>query len=130
PFCCFGGQAVFRRRPCPPHTALLLALVTALAGLAATLPAPSVAAAGDRDPLSAGAMLRLERVGPGREGMVFSLALAPDGKVAATGHGDGTVRLWDAATGKALRQFGEGKSSITSLAWLPDGRGLLSANAT
>src|SRR5207248_265543 len=70
-----------------------------------------------------------ERVAPGPGGKVLALALAPAGKVLATGHGDGTVRLWDAATGKALSRLAEGKSPVTALAWLPDGRGLLSANA-
>jgi WD40 repeat protein len=118
-----------RRGPCLPLTALLLVLAPVLAGLAATPPASSAQAAGDRDPLPPGAVLRLARVAPGPGGKVLALALAPAGKVLATGHGDGTVRLWDAATGKAVHRLEEGKSPVSALAWLPDGRRLLSANA-
>jgi hypothetical protein len=64
----------------------------------------------------------------GSEGKVLALALAPDGKVAASGHEDGAVRLWDAATGKELRRLGGKSPAVASLAWLPDGRSLLLRN--
>jgi hypothetical protein len=107
---------------------LLLRLAPVLAALAATPTASSAQTAGDRDPLPPRALLRLQRVAPDPGGKVLALALAPSGKVLATGHGDGTVRLWDAATGKALHRLGEGKSPVAALAWLPDGRRLLSAD--
>jgi dipeptidyl aminopeptidase/acylaminoacyl peptidase len=106
---------------------LLLVLAPALAGLAAAPSASPAQAAGD--PLPPRAVLRLAPVAPNPGGKVLALALAPSGKVLATGHGDGTVRLWDAATGKALHRLAEGKAPVTALAWLPDGRRLLSANA-
>jgi WD40 repeat protein len=42
----------------------------------------------------------------GHTGMVYSVAWSPDGTKLATGSYDGTVKLWDAATGKCLKTFG------------------------
>ncbi|MBI2933925.1 MAG: hypothetical protein HYY16_19950 [Planctomycetes bacterium] len=41
----------------------------------------------------------------GHEKDVTSVAFAPDGKLLASGSYDGTVRLWDLATGKEVRQL-------------------------
>jgi RNA polymerase sigma factor (sigma-70 family) len=41
----------------------------------------------------------------GHEGAVRAVAFARDGKTLATGGADGTVRIWDAATGQTLRKL-------------------------
>ncbi|GFJ94094.1 AAA family ATPase [Phytohabitans rumicis] len=50
----------------------------------------------------------------------IAVALSSDGSRAAVGHGDGTVRLWDGADHRTMRELtGHGKQ-VTSLAFAPD----------
>jgi WD40 repeat protein len=53
-----------------------------------------------------------------------SVALAPDGKVLAIGSPDGTVQMWDVATGKELSQFKAPPNSFGALVFSPDGKTL------
>jgi WD40 repeat protein len=57
-------------------------------------------------------------------GRVFSVAFSPDGKMLAAGSWDGTVRLWEAATGKELHRFHDQKTSVRAVAFSPDGKTL------
>jgi WD40 repeat protein len=55
-----------------------------------------------------------------------TLAFSPDGKTLATGHGDGTVILWDVRKGEEVRRWHAHHFTPSSLDFSPDGRTLLS----
>ncbi len=54
--------------------------------------------------------------------VIGTAAFSSDGSMLAVGTWDGTVRLWNAWTGAADREFRGPKASIRSLAFSPDGR--------
>ena len=62
----------------------------------------------------------------GGSGPVRSVAFSPDGKMLATGDFDGTIRLWDVATGRQIDSLPG--VSVTSLAFSPDGTVLAAAD--
>jgi WD40 repeat protein len=65
--------------------------------------------------------------GRGADGFL-EVAWAPDGRRIATGHADGTVRMWDGRSGEPqLTLFGH-RSLVTSLDWSPDGSRLLTGS--
>jgi WD40 repeat protein len=56
-----------------------------------------------------------------------ALAFAPDDRLLATGGRDGIVRLWDPASGKQVHELAGHDGEVSSLAWSPDSRRLVSA---
>jgi len=62
---------------------------------------------------------------PGGQAVVFS----PDGRTLATGGRDGTVSLWEVATGALRRRFHGHTAAVGRLAFSADGRTLASASS-
>ena len=64
----------------------------------------------------------------GHRGEVLGLAFRGDGRILATAGDDGTVRLWEADTGRLLRALVGHGSAVPAVTWSPDGKMLASAS--
>jgi hypothetical protein len=60
-------------------------------------------------------------------GRVFTVAFSADGRLVAGGAWDGSIRVWETATGKEMHQLHEHKDPVRRLAFSSDGRWLASA---
>ena len=60
-------------------------------------------------------------------GRVSAVAFAPDGATLASAGDDGTVKLWDPATGHELRTLTGHQGGVSAVAFAPDGATLASA---
>jgi WD40 repeat protein len=65
----------------------------------------------------------------GHRGLITAVALAPDGKAAASASLDGTVKLWDLAGGQILATLTGHKGPVHAVAFSGDGKTLVSAGA-
>ncbi len=64
----------------------------------------------------------------GHRDALLSAAISPDGKLAATGSYDQSIRLWDTSTGKELRVLNGHNGPVFDVAFDPTGRLLASAS--
>jgi WD40 repeat protein len=77
-------------------------------------------------PLPDGAVTQLWAPAPEYAGFLAPLTFSPDQRQLALGSGADIV-VWDAVTGKELRQLKGHKEAVTGLAFAPDGKSLASA---
>ncbi len=65
----------------------------------------------------------------GHTGGVNAAAFSPDGRRIVTANSDGTARIWDAATGRAIVTLYGHTSLINTAAFSPDGRHVVTASS-
>jgi hypothetical protein len=59
---------------------------------------------------------------------VYSVSFSPDGRQIVSGSRDGTLKLWDAATGREIRTFFSGSHFVNSVVFNPEGRSIASGS--
>lgn len=63
----------------------------------------------------------------GHKGFVYAVAFSPDGSRVGSVSNDNTAKIWDLATGTALKTFDHG-SMVTDIAFSPDGKRVITAS--
>ncbi|VFM97021.1 MAG: WD domain-containing protein, G-beta repeat-containing protein [Candidatus Kentron sp. G] len=79
-------------------------------------------------PTTAQPIATLERRLTGHTGWVQSVAVSPDGKWAASGSRDNTVRIWALETGECRAVLTGHTDDVNAVAITPDGKRVLSAS--
>jgi WD40 repeat protein len=59
---------------------------------------------------------------------VYSVAFSPDGNQIVSGSSDQSVKVWDAKTGKQLRELQGHTDDVNSVAFSPDGKQIVSGS--
>ncbi|MEM9271541.1 MAG: NACHT domain-containing protein [Cyanobacteria bacterium P01_F01_bin.143] len=62
-------------------------------------------------------------------GSVYAVSWHPQESILATGHIDGTVRIWEGATGRELFTLRGHDDFVRSIAWRPDGKAIASTSS-
>jgi WD40 repeat protein len=78
------------------------------------------------DPLPKGAIVQLGSNHFRHPSKINDAAFSPDGKLIAAADSLNPITLWDAATGKQLRRFGEVHAPFRRLVFSPDGKTIVS----
>ncbi|KAK0703385.1 hypothetical protein B0T26DRAFT_658964 [Lasiosphaeria miniovina] len=65
----------------------------------------------------------------GHRDWVWSVTFSPDGQRLASGSGDNTVKIWDAASGQCRQTLEGHRNSVWSVAFSPDGQRLASGSS-
>jgi RNA polymerase sigma factor (sigma-70 family) len=81
------------------------------------------------DPLPPGALVRMGTVRFRHHSFLGNVAFSPDGRILAAGGYGGSILVYDAATGRKLREFQARASQFAALAFAPDGKTLASASS-
>ena len=68
------------------------------------------------------------RLFAGHSHAISTVAFSPDGKYAASGADDNSIKLWDVSNGKEITTFVGHSDSVSAIAFSPDGKHILSAS--